>query len=331
MPFKYFTLAVTAASQRELFNVQAPLTTRPQAFLASPQPAAVSPANLAPIAGYPVDGFSQLSPAYLPVADYVDADESSSWFGWGALAGAAVTSAMIGGSGMTKPKRATVADQLMEGMVSHELQSAAAAESKIAMLSVGGQEAVEASPPAPRPFNGVEFAKTLPGITAPLGFFDPLGFCSRSFGPLGYEVTESKIKFFREVELKHGRVGMLAAVGIPVGENFHPLFGGNIDLPAYIAFQETPLQAASGAVLAVFAIVETLSIFSFNSPIGGQPFSIRKDYELGDLGFDPLGLKPTNPAELQEMQTKELNNGRLAMIAAAGMIGQELATGNKLF
>jgi light-harvesting complex I chlorophyll a/b binding protein 1 len=42
-------------------------------------------------------------------------------------------------------------------------------------------------------------------------------------------------------------------------------------------------------------------------------------------------LKPTDPEELKTMQTKELNNGRLAMIAAAGMIAQELATGQKLF
>ena len=48
-------------------------------------------------------------------------------------------------------------------------------------------------------------------------------------------------------------------------------------------------------------------------------------------GFDPLGLKPTNPLELKEMQTKELNNGRLAMIAIAGMVVQEIATGKKLF
>merc|ERR1719359_325516 len=58
---------------------------------------------------------------------------------------------------------------------------------------------------------------------------------------------------------------------------------------------------------------------------------IKEDHTPGDLGFDPLGLKPTDPKEFREMQNKELNNGRLAMIAAAGMIGQELATGQKLF
>jgi hypothetical protein len=102
-------------------------------------------------------------------------------------------------------------------------------------------------------------------------------------------------------------------------------------VPSYLAFQQTPLQTFWPAVVAAIAIPEVFSVFSFNSPFGGQPWSIRSDFESGDLGFDPLGLKPTDPAELKEMQTKELNNGRLAMIAAAGMIMQELATGSKLF
>merc|ERR1711934_238393 len=178
---------------------------------------------------------------------------------------------------------------------------------------------------------GLKYAKSLPGVTDPLGFFDPLGFCSAD------NVTEGKIKFYREVELKHGRVGMLAALGFLVGENFHPLFGGNIDVPAYLAFQQTPLQTFWPAVVGAIAIPEVFSVFTFETPAlfaekgkGGMVWSIRSDHESGDLGFDPLGLKPTDPAELKEMQTKELNNGRLAMIAAAGMIAQELATGEKL-
>jgi len=207
------------------------------------------------------------------------------------------------------------------GMIVQELVT----HDKLFMLSVGGQEEAVEAPEAPAPFNGLTYAQSLPGVTGPLGFFDPLGFCSAD------DITEGKIKFYREVELKHGRVGMLAALGFLVGENFHPLFGGNIDVPSYLAFQETPLQTFWPAVVAAIAIPEVFSVFSFNSPFGGQPWSIRSDYASGDLGFDPLGMKPTDPAELAEMQTKELNNGRLAMIAAAGMIMQELATGNKLF
>jgi light-harvesting complex I chlorophyll a/b binding protein 4 len=212
------------------------------------------------------------------------------------------------------------------GMIVQEL----ATKEKLFMLAVGGQEAAAESP-APA-FNGVEYAKSLPGVTGPLGFFDPLGFCSAE------DITEGKIKFYREVELKHGRVGMLAALGFLVGENFHPLFGGDIDVPAYLAFQQTPLQTFWPAVVAAIAIPEIFSVFTFETPAlfaekgkGGMVWSIRSDYESGDLGFDPLGLKPTDQAELKEMHTKELNNWRLAMIAAAGMIVQELATGYKLF
>merc|ERR1711907_628996 len=188
---------------------------------------------------------------------------------------------------------------------------------------------------APKKFDGFAYAQELPGVTGPLGFFDPLGFCSAD------DVTEGKLKFYREVELKHGRLGMLAALGIVVGENFHPLFGGDIDAPAYLAFQQTPLETFWPIVVIAIAIPEIFSVFTFetvgaNDSRGrptpqGQTWAIRADHESGDLGFDPLGLKPTDPAELKEMQTKELNNGRLAMIAAAGMIVQELATKEKLF
>jgi len=165
----------------------------------------------------------------------------------------------------------------------------------------------------------------LAGVTAPMNYFDPLGFSTT--------VDAGKLLFYREVELKHGRIAMLATLGILVGEQFHPLFGGDIDVPAAFAFQQTPLEAFWPAVVAAIAIPEIYSVFSFKKPSlkGADQWTIREDHEPGNLGFDPLGLKPSDPNELKEMQTKELNNGRLAMIAAAGMIAQELATGQKIF
>ena len=178
----------------------------------------------------------------------------------------------------------------------------------------------EAEAPPPEPVFSV---KDMPGITDPLGFFDPLNFCE--------DASEGKIKFYREVELKHGRVAMLAALGFPVAEQFHQLFATD-DAPSFSAFQQTSLQTFFPLVVTSLAIFEVFSVFTFENP-KVQTWSISSENHpvAGDFNFDPLGLKPTSAAELKEMQTKELNNGRLAMIAIAGMVVQEGITGGKLF
>merc|ERR1711988_1793806 len=121
-------------------------------------------------------------------------------------------------------------------------------------------------------------------------------------------------------ELKHGRVGMLAALGILVGEQFHPLFGGNIDVPSYIAFQQTPLQKFWILVVALITIPELASIFTFADIPGSNPYTPEEGswWEMkdpsrvpGDFKFDPLGMKPFDKSEFLELQNKELNNGRL--------------------
>merc|ERR1719476_1310803 len=164
------------------------------------------------------------------------------------------------------------------------------------------------------------------GITSPMGFFDPLGFATAD------DITGGKLLFFREVELKHGRVAMLASLGFLVGEQFHPLFGGDIDVPSYLAFQQTPLQTFWPAVVAAIAIPEIYSVFTFNEPgTNSEQWTMKTDRLPGDFGFDPLGLKPDDPEEFLALQNKELNNGRLAMIGAAGLIAQEIVSGEKIF
>ena len=131
---------------------------------------------------------------------------------------------------------------------------------------------------------------------------------------------------------------MLAAWGMITADGFHPLFGGDIAVPSYVAFQASPLQNLWPLVVFAISTFEVFSVFTFEKPFVrdengklGDLWSIPASHTAGDMGFDPLGLKPANEAELKEMQTKELNNGRLAMIAIAGMVGQELASTAKLF
>ena len=164
-----------------------------------------------------------------------------------------------------------------------------------------------------------------PGVSAPLGFFDPLGFTSNN-------ITEGRFKFISEAETKHGRVAMLAALGFPIAEQFHPLFGGEVDVPSYIAFQQTPLQIFWPTVLGFLGTLELASIVKFQNPfMGGEPWALKEKVDVGDFGFDPLNLYPSNLDKQKRIKTVELNNGRLAMLAITGMVVQELVSGEKLF
>merc|ERR1712048_331116 len=68
--------------------------------------------------------------------------------------------------------------------------------------------------------------KSMAGISAPLGYWDPLGLSTT------FKYEPGVLYFFREAEVKHGRVCMLATLGIFAGEKYHPFLGGNVDLPA---------------------------------------------------------------------------------------------------
>jgi len=177
------------------------------------------------------------------------------------------------------------------------------------------------------------------GQVAPLGFFDPLG--------LSAETTEGRLLFYREAEIKHGRICMLAVLGAFVGEQFHPLFGGNVDVIAAKHFVTLPTdtselgfwQAAFFQNLAALSFFEiTKSLPTIYIPEGADfqgydAFSMKAGTGRipGDMGFDPLGLKPKTDKDFLSMQNKEILNGRLAMIAAAGLIAQEVVTGQKVF
>eukprot|EP00892_Ulva_mutabilis_P008245 jgi/Ulvmu1/5793/UM025_0047.1 len=168
---------------------------------------------------------------------------------------------------------------------------------------------------------GEEYAKSLNGITGPFGYFDPLS--------LAAQTTPEQVKRYREAELTHGRVSMLAAVGFLAGEAVEkiPLFmnwEGNIDGPAIVHFQQTK-QGFWEPLVLVIGICEAYRVaVGWANPAEKGAFTLKDEYAPGALGFDPMGLKPTKADEFDTLQSKELNNGRLAMISVAGFVAQEL-------
>ena len=124
--------------------------------------------------------------------------------------------------------------------------------------------------------------------------------------------------FLREAELKHCRIAMCSSILLPLSEQFSDKLGINF-------FQDNPS-------VVVFSL-SLMFISEFSSMIRGwenpliKPFTLKSDYQPGDLGFT-FGL--TN-ASFENLMDKELNNGRLAMFGILGMISQELITHQPLF
>ncbi|CAM9928604.1 unnamed protein product, partial [Discosporangium mesarthrocarpum] len=143
-------------------------------------------------------------------------------------------------------------------------------------------------------------------IEAP--YFDPFNF-ARNCPP-------EQMQYYRAAELKHGRISMLAALGQIVQSYTHfddPVFSQS-DKPWAAMQQQRPIAFVQ-IFLAIFAAEVYGAMNQEKSPMGG------------DLNFDPLNLRPSNPEAWEKTQLRELKNGRLAMLAIAGMITQEHVTG----
>jgi len=177
-----------------------------------------------------------------------------------------------------------------------------------------------------------EFAWGLPGSIAPVEAFDPLNFAEGT--PL------NTMKQWREAETQHGRVAMLATIGLIVTEEpieFHPLFEAyEKDIgPAIRHLDEVDAVSPfflTFLTLLIGSLEWNRALQGFSKPEGEFSFQqLKEDYYPGDVGFDPLGLKPDDAEEYATIQTKELQNGRLAMLGIAGMAAQELVNGKEIF
>merc|ERR1719331_3181259 len=159
------------------------------------------------------------------------------------------------------------------------------------------------------------------GINDPIFGGTPEG---KIFDPLGLGADEASLYRRRCVEIKHGRVCMVAFLGMTVGPNelispTHALLSPSQDLH----FDDIP-----GGIAAISA-VPAAGWAQIVAVVGIHELTINKqDYtKVPGENANFLGFKPDDPDEFRSKQFKELKNGRLAMIAVLGELMAQQVSG----
>lgn len=153
------------------------------------------------------------------------------------------------------------------------------------------------------------------GDLPPVGFWDPAGLAERA--------TPEELSRYRECEIMHGRFAQLAVLGMLLPEKYaaEGAFGDDFLAPTGTAlevFNTDPVWVA--LTFGVISVLETVRLLQT------EPGSRQNGKTL------EAGLYPTpDPEQLLDYQLKELQHGRLAMIAFAGQVVQELVTSEPLY
>jgi len=157
------------------------------------------------------------------------------------------------------------------------------------------------------------------GAQKPLGFWDPLGLLN--------DADQDRFDRLRYVEVKHGRIAMLAVLGhITTSSGYH--LAGNID-NAGTTFSS--IKTGLGGIgdipqeglLQILAFIGFLEIFVMKdvNGTGDFPGDFRNGFDLGKWD------KYTEEEKMQK-RAVELNNGRAAQMGILGLMVHEKIGGD---
>lgn len=153
------------------------------------------------------------------------------------------------------------------------------------------------------------------GAQAPLGFYDPLGLVA--------DGDEEKFDRLRYVEIKHGRISMLAVVGYLVTE-------AGVRLPGDIALDGTKFEDIPGGFAALDAI-PSAGLYQIIAFIFALEYGFMKSIPgtgnefVGDFrnGFIDFGWDKFDEETKLRKRAIELNQGRAAQMGILAIMVHE--------
>ena len=130
---------------------------------------------------------------------------------------------------------------------------------------------------------------------------------------------------YRDAELKHGRLAMLAAVAFPLQEKFNPLISAALRWPNLLVETGGKSPSILNGGLEQARSRARSSPSSSSSRSSRRRACIKKsdgdDWLPGDYGTLRIAEKGTE--QFYSLQEGEIWNGRIAMIAIAAYVAQE--------
>lgn len=149
------------------------------------------------------------------------------------------------------------------------------------------------------------------GVLPPVGYWDPLGLAADG----DVEVFNRR----REVELKHGRVAMAAVTGYLIQELAR--FPGAIDLDG-TTFSSIPNGVGAIGAVPTFGWLQIIGSIGFWDLVGWE--DKRNSDEPGDFGTGYFGKSLEGDVKAEKL-TKEIQNGRLAMLGIMALLTHDVA------
>jgi len=155
---------------------------------------------------------------------------------------------------------------------------------------------------------------------------------NKGFDPLNCSTDIVTLRKYREAEIKHGRLAMLGSVGWPLAELYHPYLS-KISNSANILSDNGKVPSLLNGGLDKVNPVFFMAAIVFATTL--ELNNIKKVYDNesipGDLGFDPLKLyNGKDVVTKSNLELKEINNGRLAMLAITYYAISEFITKNPI-
>jgi Chlorophyll A-B binding protein len=145
----------------------------------------------------------------------------------------------------------------------------------------------------------------------------------RGFDPFNFSSDASALQWYRDSEVRHARIAMLAAVGWPLAELFHKNIASDFGLESALTEAGKVPSILNGGLTLTSPLFWVAAI-SVTAAL--EFWSTKNQNSTGNYGFDPLGLGGKTDKQKFFMSEAEIFNGRLAMLAITGFALQEFFT-----